>query len=292
MSDVGKPYVWLTGAGGQLGTALLRLYPDPDDFCWYPTVHRDLDLTNLQAVRSLLAARSPVVVVNCAAYTNVERAEEDRDRSYAVNADVPGWLTTLHDHVIHIGTDYVFDGLQNTAYIEGGGKENPISVYGLSKLKGERLALAHGATVLRVSWLYGPTKWGNGGFYGKIRKQINDGARLCVVTDEVSCPTSTLTVARVIYRLIERYVVDGHWTQGVFHVTDLGEASRYDFAKEIARELGYEREVLPTFRANFVTRAQRPAYSVLAKGCLSDEYPELFRPWREALSEVIEVDSE
>lgn len=287
MTTSTKPKVWLTGAGGQLGSALLHLFPTPELFSWCPTTHGELDLTDGEAVRSFLSKADPVAIVNCAAYTDVEGAETDRVRAYAVNSDVPRLLSSLHDRVVHIGTDYVYDGAKGTAYREGEGDEHPLSVYGASKLMGEQRAHQNGAVVLRTSWLYGPVKWGGGGFYGKIRKQVEQQRSLRVVTDEVSCPTSTLTLSRVIYKILT-----DSWTPGLYHVTDQGEASRYDFAKEIARQLGYDCEIERLTMADLDLKARRPHYSVLEVGALQQRYPDIFRPWEVALSEVIKVDNE
>lgn len=283
-----KPLVWLTGAGGQLGTALLRLFPDPQDFAWVPTGHVDLDLADEDAVLAFYERISPTFIVNCAAYTNVEGAEDHPSEAAIVNAEVPRLLSSLCERVIHVGTDYVYDGAKGTPYTEGEVVENPLSVYGATKLRGELSASANGATVLRTSWLYGPMKWGSGGFYGKIRKQVEVGAPLRVVTDEKSTPTSTLTLARVILALIERTA----WTPGIYHVTDIGSASRYDFATEIAHQLGSTVVLAQARMDDFPTKAKRPHYSVLAGGKMLQQFPHIFKPWEEALSEVIEIDNE
>lgn len=288
---IDKPKVWLTGAGGQVGTALRKLFPTPVSFEWVPTTRSEIDLTDLDEVSAFIKRNDFDAVVSCAAFTDVNGAETKPREAETLNADLPALIFGLIPTGIHLSTNYVFESREGRPYSEG---ERPLpddslGVYGITKLIGERKALALGATVLRTAWVYGPRAWGGTSFYAKIRRQLDEGKALRVVTDEVGNPTSSLTLARGIHTLLEEHF-SGKLPLGkdLFHLTDSGSVSRYEFAKGIVSILGLGSSVEEARMADFPSPVNRPSEAVLAPGRLSRR---LQMPgWREALREVIETD--
>ena len=286
-----KPAVWLPGAGGQVGTALLKLFPDPEPFRWHPTTRNELDLSDLDEVSDFLKEYHFDAVVNCAAFTDVNGAETKPKEAEILNADLPALIFGAIPTGIHISTNYVFPSRPGSPYQE---TERPspnpsLGVYGFTKLIGERKALFLGATVLRTAWVYGPREWGGTSFYAKIRKQIDEGKDLRAVTDEIGNPTSSLTLARAIYGLLFNHLSGRRPLQNrVYHLTDSGRASRYDMTREIVRLLGAGSSLSPAKMSDFPSPVERPSESVLAPGVLFGqiEIPD----WVTALSEITDID--
>lgn len=290
--------VWLTGAGGQLGTALRTLFPAPESFEWMPTWRTDVDLTDLASVRNYIRLHQPPIVVNAAAYTAVDGAETDADRARILNVELPRVLAEelikYGGTLVHVSTDYVFGGAEGRymPYTETDDTA-PLSVYGQTKAEGEETVamIARRYYILRTSWLYGPTMWGRS-FYRAIRERVLRGDALRVVTDEVGSPTSSLTLARVIKTVVESALSGtAPLPYGLYHVADLGETSRYHFAEVIASlAVGQPYAVEPTTHAGLMSIAHRPEYSALSIERIREYYPELFCPWESALAEVVAME--
>ena len=287
------PLVWLPGAGGQVGQALLRLFPEPETFVWHPTTRSELDLSDLERVSAFLTEHRFDAVVNCAAFTDVNGAETKPKEAETLNADLPALIFGTIPAGIHLSTNYVFPSRLGRPYEE---TERPLpsdglGVYGFTKLIGERKALSLGATVLRTAWVYGPRAWGGTSFYSKIRKQIDAGKDLSVVTDEIGNPTTSLTLARVIYGLLQdHFSGKAPLSKGLYHVTDAGVASRFALAQEIVNALGTETALPEAKMADFPSPVSRPSESVLAPGRLSERFS--LKDWKKALREVIEIDNQ
>jgi dTDP-4-dehydrorhamnose reductase len=257
--------VLLTGAAGQVGRALVALVPA--GMSVRALTHAQLDVTDAQAVAQTVAAARPDAIINAAAYTQVERAEEEPGLAQAVNGEGPGHLAraarAAGARLVHISTDFVFDGTSSVPY----GPEaptHPLNVYGRSKRSGEEQVLTifpERALVLRTSWVYAP--WG-ANFLRTMLRLMGSGQAVRVVADQVGTPTSARSLARVIWQIIARPELGG-----VHHWSDAGVASWYDFAVAIAEEgrrrgiLRAEVSVTPISTAEYPTRARRPAYSVL-----------------------------
>ncbi|MBR2368124.1 MAG: dTDP-4-dehydrorhamnose reductase [Alistipes sp.] len=277
--------ILVTGGGGQLSLAIAEAAENAADNYTFLS-HAELDICDHKAVESMLRSKEIDVVVNCAAYTNVERAEEDMD-VYRINRDAVAGLSTLCKRykttLLHISTDYVFGGdtTRNTPYLEDD-PTAPINNYGLSKAEGEEAVVANGGIVIRTSWLYSP--WGNN-FVRTIIGLATTEPTLKVVDDQRGTPTSALTLARMIVGLIERGQI--LHMSGIYHYTDRGEATWYEFACEIARICDASCTITACSSTDRPTRAKRPAYSVLSKRriCTFDEI--ILTDWKVALAECI-----
>lgn len=286
--------ILITGAGGQLGSELCaQLLAGESPLGELPALYKgsrvlpftagQLDITDELAVIRTLRSEQPELVINCAAFTNVDACEGDERKAYAVNAQGPEYLARacaqLNAKLLHISTDYVFDGTAKTPYTEED-VCHPMSVYGKSKLAGERLVEARcpRAVIVRTAWLYGGT---GVNFLKTILRLANERDSICVVNDQIGCPTLVGDLAYAILRL------NAAAPFGTFHITGAGQCSWYDFAKEIVRLSGLACQVNPCTSAEFPRPAPRPAYSVLSNEKLSRTIESPMRPWQEALAQFM-----
>jgi dTDP-4-dehydrorhamnose reductase len=272
---------WLvTGAGGALGHDLVDLLTRSGE-----TVvgldHEALDVRDPSAVRAALDAHAPNVVLNAAAYTRVDDAESDEEAATRVNAEGPGflagWCAAHGAKLVHVSTDYVFDGSATEPY-ETDAQTAPLGAYGRSKLAGERAVLSAGGDchVVRTAWLYGAR---GSSFIRTVGRRLLAGDSVNVVTDQRGAPTWTRPLAE---RLIALGASDA--PAGTWHCSAAGEASWHDVAVELARLLGiYSTAVRPTTTAAFPRPAARPAYSVLSNRKWIDAGLPAMTDWREAL---------
>ncbi len=283
--------VLLTGASGQVGRSLSRTAPDG---CTIGALtHAQLDIANRDQVREYLTTTRPSVVINAAAYTAVDRAEAESNRAYAINAEAVGTLAescaVVNAKLVHISTDYVFNGLSVNAY-EPNHATDPINAYGASKLAGEQTIVATknlNWAIVRTSWVYAP--WGHNFLLTMIRLMQERGA-VSVVSDQIGAPTSALSLARFLWNTASAAKAKAN---GIFHYADAGVASWYDFAVAINEEalaagvLQRAAIVKPIGTTQYPTPAKRPAMSLLATQS-SIEAMSFDQPhWREALHEVI-----
>ena len=245
----------------------------------------DIDIADAASVAAAIAAASPDVVVNCAAYTAVDAAEEDEDRALAINGLGPRLLAEqCRDRgawLVHISTDYVFDGTATSPYAENAAP-SPASAYGRTKLAGDRAVqelLPDSHYLIRTAWLYGLH---GSNFVKTMLKLERERDSVSVVTDQVGQPTYAADLAEQIRLVIERRPA-----AGTYHGTNSGEVSWFGFTREIFRLAGADPErVLPTTSAEFVRPAPRPAYSVLGHDhWIEQGLPEM-RPWRAALEQA------
>jgi len=251
---------WLiTGAGGMVGSDLRDALAERDED-FVALAKSDFDITDQRAVNALIAKERPSIIINCAAYTKVDAAEEDERLANAINGSAVEFLAYAANEVdallVQISTDFVFDGSKRTPY-EVNDTRHPLSAYGRSKLLGEQAAThAKKHLIVRTSWLFG-THGPN--FVEAIRGQIRKGTNpLRVVNDQRGRPTYTPHLASAIVRLAQ---LD---TQGIVHYADEGECTWFDFAKAIVEESGADVSVNPVSSAEFPRSATRPAYSVLS----------------------------
>ncbi len=270
---------WLVAGGhGMLGHDLVRVLTDAG-----ATVsalgHAELDVTDAESVER--AVRGFDVVVNAAAFTRVDDAEEERDAAYAVNALGAGILAAAAAETgarfVHVSTDYVFDGTATTPYAEDH-PVSPLSVYGASKAEGERLAReANGdAIILRTAWLYGEH---GANFVSAVLARGRTGAEVQVLTDQFGQPTWTLDLATRIVDVIAAKLPGGTW-----HATNAGGASRYDFAREIFRLAGLDAALVVPAAEVAPRPAPRPGYSVLGHDGWGRTTLAPMRSWQEALA--------
>jgi dTDP-4-dehydrorhamnose reductase len=274
----------LIGVTGQLGHDLARTFEPPGELV--RLTRADLDLLAPGAIARVLREVRPTHVVNCAAYNLVDRAEDERARAFAVNAEAVGALAevsqALGATLVHFSTDYVFDGAKTTPYTEDDAPA-PLGVYAESKLAGERLALARcrRAFVIRVCGLYGVGQSATAGrtnFVETMLRLAAAGQALRVVHDQVLSPSYTLDLAPKVWRIITR------GTPGIYHLSSAGQTSFYDFAREIFRQSGLAPSLTPVTAAEYNARAKRPSYSVMARTRLAALGEDDLRPWPEALA--------
>jgi len=264
--------VLLTGRNGQVGWELARLLPPAELIA---TGRAQLDLADQAAIRRVVREAKPQLIVNAAAYTAVDKAEAEPDLAMRINGIAPGVLAEeakrLGALLVHYSTDYVFDGTKSTAYTEDDAP-NPHSVYGRSKLAGERAVQASGCRhlILRTSWVYGPR---GKNFFLTIAAKARAGERLRVVDDQRGVPTTSAFLAERTLALIARDA------SGLLHLVPAGETTWYGFAREIVQLTGSRSEVQP------IKTARRPANSVLDNrraAAILGEPPH----WRELLDDV------
>lgn len=277
--------ILVTGASGQLGmelrTELEKLFPS----CAVYTDHDTLDITDAKAVEAFVTNNDITHIVNCAAYTAVDKAEEEKMQCARINTDAVKNIALAADaagaKVIHISTDYVFDGTNHRPYRESD-KVNPISQYGTTKRKGETslLALSPEAIIIRTAWLY--SSYGKN-FVKTMLRLGKENREVRVVCDQVGTPTYARDLARAIAKVLKSQ----QWVAGIYHFTDEGAASWYDFAKAIFRIAGMKVKVVPIPTEDYPTPASRPAYSILDRTRIKATYGVEIPHWEESLSDCI-----
>ncbi len=258
--------VLITGANGMLASDLIPLLQD-SDFQVYPYTRKELDISNPDSVDEAMDQCQPDVLINCAAYTQVDKCETETEKAFQVNRDALAHLVKgcrrYDTLLVHISTDYVFDGRQKTPYHEGD-PTHPLSVYGQSKLEGEQTIVdsydSH--LILRASWLYGIL---GHSFVKTIIRIATERETLNIVNDQFGSPTHTINLSKAIIHLLERNA------KGLYHYSDDGICSWYDFACEIIEEMkskGFPlavKEVNAIATSEYPLPAVRPQYSLLSK---------------------------
>lgn len=286
--------VWVIGNKGMLGTQVCRtLSENKIDFLGTDS---DVSILDYSALEGFAAGKNISFIVNCAAYTAVDKAESDVDFARKLNADGPRNIARLAKKLevpfIHISTDYVFDGTASSPISEDA-PIKPIGVYGVTKAEGEK-AIAEETDdfyILRTAWLYG---WSGKNFVYTMIRAMNSHDSVKVVNDQKGTPTNCVTLAGVILRIIGKRAEGESVPNGIYHVTDLGEITWFDFAKEIFAQ-GVERglvtnrncEVNLCTTEEYPTPAKRPAYSVLDKTKVQRTLGIVLSEWRESLSEFL-----
>jgi dTDP-4-dehydrorhamnose reductase len=283
----------IVGANGMLAQAVKIQAPDR-----YRITCLDLpefDLTNRDQVLGRMREIAPAVIVNCAAYTNVDGCETNEETATAVNGLGPGHLAEAARKagatLVHISTDYVFDGRKREPYTEENAT-NPLSAYGCSKLKGEKAILESGLEqyfIIRTSWLYGP---GGKNFVETIIRLAKEKEELRIVADQIGSPTFTADLARAIFNLLalETPPFALRPRPGIYHFADEGECSWYEFGKEIVAQLAASgspvkvQRILPISTGEYPLPAVRPAYSVFSKEKYRRATGAVIPDWRESLA--------
>ena len=278
--------VAIIGAGGMLGKDLTPLLAKSHEVLVLH--HAACDITEEAAVLRMFREWQPNLVVNCAAFTDVDGCERDPEGAFAVNArgagNVARAAAKVGGRLFHISTDYVFDGAKRTPYEEADAT-NPVNIYGQSKLEGEREALeteneGGKALVIRASWLYGLL---GANFVEKILRAAQNRPELEVVADQVGCPTWTKHLAQKIAELI------GTEATGILHVAGSGQCTRYEFAQAIVKKLPNPVKVTPIDSTKSNRPAKRPPYSVLDCRRLEELGLARLPHWREALEGYFHV---
>ena len=286
--------VLVTGGNGQLGQCIKSVDSqklcDENDYNKSPkyffTNRQEVDITNQDSIETFVKEHNIDVIVNCAAYTNVEKAEDDYDTALSINYDGVHNLVNVcrkyNIYLIHISTDYVFDGKQNRPYREYTSAEcNPLNNYGKTKLLGENVALEYEKSmVIRTSWLY--SEYGKN-FYRTMLNRVKNKQETRVVCDQVGTPTYARDLAEFLCMIIEENELEDH--NGLFHFSNYGCCSWYDFAATIETLFNSNEEneyIFPCSSNEYKCKAERPLYTVLNKEGLL-EFPYEPRHWYAAL---------
>ena len=271
--------ILITGCNGQLGTELGALLPDA-----IKTDYDVLDITNADAVKRFVDKNKIETIVNCAAYTAVDKAEDDFDMARKINVDGPHNLALSGAKIVHISTDYVFDGTGHTPY-KPDDVTNPVSVYGKTKRAGEievSYETEQPHVVIRTAWLYSP--YGNN-FVKTMLRLGSEKTDINVVNDQIGTPTYAADLAKAIVKILPQLNAEN---SGVYHFTDEGVCSWYDFATEIMNMAGLKCNVHPIPTSAYPTRATRPAYSVLDKSKIKDVFGVEIPHWRKSLQDCLQ----
>ncbi len=282
-------HILVTGSKGQLGSEIHALAPEYPHFSFVFTDVEELDITDERMVREFFEREEPDVVINCAAYTAVDRAEEEPEMAWRINRDAVAALTRTCDlfdnYLVHVSTDYVFDGKNTRPYLESD-IPAPESIYGLSKLEGEEAmqsCLQHGM-IIRTSWLY--SSYGNN-FVKTILRKCAAREPLRVVSDQVGKPTYARDLARTILDILPAALSMPKLE--IFHYANEGQCSWHEFAAEIARIAGLECGIQPVDTAGYPVKAARPAYSVLDTRRITERFGITIPAWQDSLNDCIKL---
>ncbi|GEP96082.1 dTDP-4-dehydrorhamnose reductase [Chitinophaga cymbidii] len=274
--------ILVTGANGQLGQAITAMAAQYPDFRFFYTDKDTLDITSPEAVDAYFSGQTIDAVINCAAYTAVDKAETDEEAAFLLNFQAPLILAEAaakhNSAFIHISTDYVFDGRHYRPYTEQN-ETSPQSIYGASKLRGEAAVLGYhpNAIIIRTSWLY--SRYGVN-FVLRMQELMKEKESLNVVYDQVGTPTYAPDLAAAILAILQHPEPAG----GIYHYSNEGVASWYDFAIAIKGLTGASCGISPVTSDAYPTAAKRPAYSVLNKEKIKSVFGITIPYWKDSLA--------
>jgi dTDP-4-dehydrorhamnose reductase len=288
--------ILVTGASGQLGRELQQAVANPPsqsnplsqsgDYEFIFLTREDLPLNDPGKIARLFEIHRPVCCINCAAYTAVDKAETEKDMAFLVNGEAVGALAatcrTFHARLIHISTDYVFDG-ESAVPLKEDGAVAPVNVYGASKLLGEQLARENNeeTVIIRTSWVY--SSFGNN-FVKTMIRLMGERQTIGVINDQVGTPTYTADLAGLILRI----ACGPLFVPGLYHYSNEGRISWYDFAVAIKELTGSPCQVNPIPSSQYPTPARRPHYSLLDKSLIKKTYGITIPDWKTSLVRCLE----
>ncbi len=276
--------ILLTGSLGQLGSEF-KNYFQTNNYQFYESDLPTLDIFNLDEVLEAFSKIKPDIVINCSAYNFVDKAEEDRWNPIKVNTigvqNLAYAAEKYNSFLVHFSTDYVFDGEKPTQYVEDD-EPNPINFYGMSKYLGEQAIqdILDSYLIFRVSWLYG---FGTQNFLIKFLHWIEETDTIRVAIDEISVPTSTLTVVNAVIKALDEGLC------GLYHLTNSGYASRYEWALEIKKNLGLRINITPANADEFKLPARRPKFSAMSNKKISNDLNIEIPSWRDELKKFLKI---
>ena len=281
--------ILVTGGQGQVGLELARQDWPADVTVHFPT-RAELDIASQVSLATYLRGRSFDAIVNCAAYTAVDKAEGERDEAFLINGEAPGWLADTGIPLIHVSTDYVFDGSKDGFY----GEDDPVAplgVYGASKREGERAVQAgqSRSVILRTAWVVSAHR---ANFLKTMLRVAGSNPRVRVVDDQHGCPTSAQDIAAVLHAIALRLIEDSAAPTGIYHFVNAGETSWCGLAREIfalsAAAGGPVADVEAITTADYPTPAKRPANSRLSTAKITADYGIHPRDWRAAVRDIMD----
>jgi dTDP-4-dehydrorhamnose reductase len=278
--------ILVTGGNGQLGSELKELASSYRQFEFLFLDREQFPINDPAQVQDIIAEHQPAYLINCAAYTAVDKAEAETKLAKEINGTAVGFLAAACEKqgtkFIHVSTDYVFDGNASKPLKEDD-EVNPVNAYGASKLLGEQLAFQNNpeSIIIRTSWVYS--------FYGKnfvktMMRLMNEKESIGVVSDQIGSPTYAADLAKAIIEIIS----SGKWVPGIYNFSNEGVISWFDFANEIKRQISSSCVVNPLSTEQFPTPAKRPKYSVLNKTKIQQTFSVQLKDWKESLKECID----
>jgi dTDP-4-dehydrorhamnose reductase len=273
--------ILITGGNGQLGSELQLLSKKYTQFEWFFTDYQELDLCNLEKLETELAKINPQIIINCAAHTAVDKAESELELSDVLNhkavAVMAKWSHANNCQLIHVSTDYVFDGKASIALTETA-QPNPINVYGVTKLAGEQACLRGNpnAIIIRTSWVY--SSFGNN-FVKTMSRLMQERDSLNVVNDQIGSPTYAADLAQAIMTIL----VHENWQAGIYNFSNEGEISWYEFALAIQEIGGFDCTISGIPSSAYPTPAKRPQYSLLDKTKIKNTFGVVVPEYKDSL---------
>ena len=280
-----KPAILVTGANGQLGNEFRALAEAHPGFRFIFTSREDFPIHRIEQVREFFLKQQPAYCINCAAYTAVDKAETDREMAFLVNAVATGVLATVckeqQTKFVHISTDYVFDGQSPVPDTEED-KTDPVNTYGASKLQGEEFCMEKNpdAIIIRTAWVY--SVFGNN-FVKTMLRLMRERQSINVVNDQVGAPTYASDLANAILDII-----NNNWHPGIYHYSNSGMISWYDFAVAIQKLSGTTCEVNPIPSSQYPTPAKRPSFSLLNTDKIRQTFSIVIPDWRTSLEKCMQ----
>jgi dTDP-4-dehydrorhamnose reductase len=279
--------VLVIGSDGQLGLEFQKISNSYDSLSWVFSTIKTLDLLKLDSISSFLNDTNPSVIINCAAYTSVDKAETESKLANTINYKavdiISRWTSDNNKKLIHVSTDYVFDGLSKLPLSENS-NTNPINEYGSSKLKGEQVCLKNdtNSIIIRTSWLY--SSFGNN-FLKTMIELMKKNNSVKVVNDQIGSPTYAYDLANVILKIIVNYKTES----GLFHYSNEGEISWFEFARSIRELHKLDCEIIGVSSKEFKTLAKRPQYSLLNKSKIKTTFNLEIPDYKQSLKNCIEI---
>jgi dTDP-4-dehydrorhamnose reductase len=276
-----QPIILVTGSNGQLGKELQELASIYPAYRFVFASREDLKLHHFGLVENFFVGLHPQYCINCAAYTAVDKAESEQDMAMLVNGEAVGNLAAVckkfNTRLIHISTDYVFDGESEMPY-QPDDATGPISVYGISKLKGEELCMRENvdAIIIRTAWVY--SEFGNN-FVKTMMRLMKERPEIKVVNDQIGAPTYAADLAKACLDII----ASGKWQTGIYHYSNSGKISWYDFAEAIKEMIGSKCIVHPIPTTDYPTPAKRPKFSLLDTSKIKEVFDVNIPEWRKSL---------
>jgi len=280
-----KANIIVSGKNGQLGFEFSRLVQGESDYNFLFFSREELDISSQPALEQVFHQYRPAAFINCGAYTQVDKAETDRETAFKINAEAVGLIANLcriHDTVfIHFSTDYVFDGMGVRPY-KTSDKTAPVNYYGYTKWMGEELALKNNdrTIIIRTSWVYS-THGKN--FVKTMLKLMSERPEISVVNDQIGAPTYAADLAEAVLQMLPTVLRPEFQRYGVFHFSNEGVISWFQFAEKIKAVAGKSSTIHPIDTAGFPTPAKRPAYSVFDLSDIEKVFGIQPKPWDESL---------
>ncbi|MFL5740636.1 MAG: dTDP-4-dehydrorhamnose reductase [Flavisolibacter sp.] len=276
----------VTGSGGQLGSELRELAPSFPQYEFIFLTRQEASIEDAGRMEKILAQHKPAWLINCAAYTAVDLAESEKEKASRINGTAVGALAAAckkhRVRLIHISTDYVFDG-NATSPLKEDHLVDPLNAYGASKLLGEQLSIQNNpdTIVIRTSWVY---SYHGKNFVKTMMRLMREKEQLSVVSDQIGSPTYAADLASDIILIIR----SRKWKPGIYHYSNEGIISWFDFAKEIKNLINASCKLLPITTEQFPTPARRPKYSVLDKTKIITDYNVQLKDWKKSLKICVE----